>query len=110
MAATAENLAAALDGIHLENRSEARTEVIRIVEYTPFPRAAAQGPRIGFTRDVSPSGMCIGVDDPENVGSLLRVTLRDLDGSPSRPIVKRVVWCQPARDGRHWLGLEQLAS
>ena len=90
-------------------RSHARNENVRIVEYAPFPRLAPdQHPRIGFTRDLSDGGMCIGVDDPEPVGALLRVTLLGVDGCPGRHCVERVVWCSRARDGRHWLGLERL--
>jgi hypothetical protein len=92
-------------------RREPRRDTVRIVEYTRFPRVgASRGPRLGFTRDLSPSGMCIGADEPEAIGSLLRVTLRNVDGRPSRPCVDRVVWCSPARDGRHWIGIERLAE
>ena len=90
-------------------RREARRDAVRIVEYTRFPRIdAAAGPRFAFTRDSSASGMCIGCDEPESVGSLLRLAVRDLDGLPSRPELGRVVWCEPAGDGRFWLGLEHL--
>ena len=58
-------------------RREARTDVVRIVEYTRFPRAGEDvAPRLAFTRDLSPSGMCIGTDEPERAGTLLRVVLR----------------------------------
>lgn len=90
-------------------RAHERSENVRIVEYTPFPRLAPdQHPRVGFTRDLSEGGMCIGVDDPEPVGALLRISLLGVDGCPGRPCVDRVVWCTQARDGRHWLGLERL--
>ena len=92
-------------------RREAREEAVRIVEYTPFPRRSGlERPRVGFTRDFSPSGMCLGVDARENVGSLLRVTLRDVDGSTSRTAIERVVWCTEERDGRFWIGLELLGD
>ncbi len=91
------------------SRRYTRDENVRIVEYTPFPRLAPdQHPRIGFTRDLSDGGMCIGVDDPEPIGALLRVTLLGVDGCPGRHCVERVVWRSQARDGRHWLGLERL--
>ena len=84
---------------------------MRLVEYTRFPRVGPdRGPRIGFTRDLSSSGMCIGTDEPETVGALLRVAIRDLDGRPSRPCIERVVWCSPAGGGRHWIGLERLTD
>lgn len=92
-------------------RREARRDTVRIVEYTRFPRVGPDpGPRIGFTRDLSASGMCIGTDEAEAVGTLLRVSIRDLDGRPSRPCIERVVWCRHARGGRHWIGLKRLTD
>jgi len=44
------------------------------------------------------------------VGALLRVVLRANDGHAGRPCIDRVVWCQPASDGRWWIGLERVAS
>jgi len=89
-------------------RREEREEIVRVVEYTPFPRQTSDPQvRLGFTRDISPHGMCLGVDAPEPVGSLLRVTVRASDGRPSRESVERVVWCEAERDGRFWIGLEQ---
>ena len=110
-----ENLALAFDALTRSYqspfRSEPRRDEVRIVEYTPFPRVAAgETPRIGFTRDVSGSGMCIGSDQPEAVGTLLRVVVRGTDGRPERPCVERVVWCRPASDGRHWIGLERVGA
>lgn len=90
-------------------RRDARRDAVRIVEYTRFPRIdAAAGPRFAFSRDTSASGMCIGCDQPESVGSLLRLAVRNLDGLPSSPALGRVVWCEPAGDGRFWLGLERV--
>lgn len=113
MAVSADQLAVALDTFAPETprRREVRTEVVRIVEYTRFPRVGSEAaPRLGFTRDVSPAGMCIGADDAEPVGSLLRTTVRELDGRPGRPAVDRVAWCSQARDGRWWIGLEHLTD
>jgi hypothetical protein len=110
-----ENLAIAFDALTRSYRSPFRSEPRRdevcIVEYTPFPRVAAiQAPRIGFTRDISDSGMCIGSDHAETVGSLLRIVARGADGRPERPRVERVVWCRATRDGRHWIGLERVSA
>jgi hypothetical protein len=110
-----ENLALAFDAISRTYRSpfrsEARRDEIRIVEYTPFPRVGSgKGQQIAFTRDISEAGMCIGSDRPEPVGSVLRVVLRGADGRPDPPCIERVVWCQPAGDGRHWIGLERIIS
>ena len=109
------NLALAFDAITRSYRSpfrsEPRRDEVRIVEYTPFPRVgASEGARIAFTRDVSQSGLCIGSDRPEPVGSLLRVVVRGTDGRPDPACIERVVWCQPAGDGRHWIGLERITS
>jgi hypothetical protein len=112
MAINAEQLADALDDLGpVCPRREPREQTVRVVEYTRFPRAGDDAlPRFGFTRDISVSGMCIGADEPEPVGALLRVTMRDLDGQPRKPSVERVAWCSRARDGRHWIGLERLAD
>ena len=89
-----------------ETRRGPRVEVVRHVEYYPYPRARSdQGLRIGFTRDVSPSGLCVRVDTPERVGSLLRVTLREVDGRPMLESIARIVWSAPSIDGGLWLGL-----
>ena len=93
------------------DRREEREELVRVMEYTHFPRLTHdQVPRIGFTRDVSASGACIGVDSAESVDSLLRVVLRDVDGKAMRLAVARVAWTSRARDGRYWLGLEIVSA
>ena len=92
-------------------RREPRQEVVRHVDYCPFPRARSdQSLRLGFTRDLSPSGMCIRVDTPERVGSLLRVTLREVDGQPRLESIARIAWSSPTIDGAHWVGLSLLRS
>lgn len=92
-------------------RREPRMDVVRIVEYTHFPRTDSNAPpRTAFTRDVSASGMCIGADEPEATDAMLRVTLRGVDGNPSITVVDRVVWCSPTQDGRWWIGLESLTD
>ncbi len=92
-------------------RREVRVDEVRSAEYTPFPRTRAdQTPRRGFTRDVSPLGMCLGVDAPEQIGALLRIEVRKLDGQSIGATIGRVVWCKPTRDGRHWIGLDLLCE
>jgi hypothetical protein len=81
-------------------RRETRTAEVRLVEFSAFPRAsAAQGKAAGFTRDLSTSGMCLEVDQPQGVGSLLRITLRSIDGRPTLESIARVVWCEPDVSG-----------
>jgi hypothetical protein len=95
----------------VDTRREQREPVVRHVEYCPFPRARADHClRIGFTRDISPSGMCLRVDTPERVGSLLRVILREVDGQPSLESIARIAWSRPAIDGGLWIGLSLVES
>jgi hypothetical protein len=87
-------------------RREARDRVVRMVEFTPFPRVASDlEKRVAFTRDESRSGMCLGTDSPEAVGDLLRVVVRGVDGQPTLDCLARVVWCAPRPEGRYWMGL-----
>lgn len=88
-------------------RREERVAVVRSVEYTPFPRVSAQQRgRMGFTRDVSPSGLCLRVEAPERSGALLRIAVRGVDGRPARVAIARVVWISPTVDGAFWAGLQ----
>jgi hypothetical protein len=68
---SADQLAFTLDALRPGPiRREPRKDTVRIVEYTRFPRVGPDpGPRIGFTRDLSTSGMCIGTDEAEIVGA-----------------------------------------
>ena len=84
------------------NRSTARTDAAT--------RTGARPLRMGFTRDLSDSGMCLGLDEISPVGSLLQVTLQDLEGSPRRQAVGRVVWSRHDTDSRFWHGLELLGN
>ncbi len=82
---------------------------MRRVEYSPFPRVAAnQCERTGFTRDVSPSGLCLRADAAEPTGSLLRLVVRDVDGRPTLETLARVAWRRAEPDGAWWLGLALL--
>ena len=92
-------------------RREQRIDEVRSAEYTPFPRTRAdQTSRRGFSRDVSPLGMCLGVDVPETIGVLLRIEVKRLDGQSIGATIGRVVWCEPTRDGRYWIGLDLLCE
>ncbi len=91
------------------SRRERREDLVRRVEYSPFPRVeAGQRERTGFTRDVSPSGLCLRADTAEPTGSLLRLVVRDVDGRPTLESLARVAWQRPTQDGRWWLGLALL--
>ena len=92
-------------------RGQEREETVRIVEYSRFPRVAPlQNLRVGFTRDLCAAGMCLGVDECEPVGSLLRLSVRDVAGQCADAFIGRVVWTAVGRDGRFWLGLELLTE
>jgi hypothetical protein len=92
-------------------RREARQIVVRQVVYCGFPRAAAdQRPRLGLTRDVSSSGMCLRAETPEPVGALLRVIVRAVDGGTEHEAIARVAWTWPAEEGGHWMGLAMVEA
>jgi hypothetical protein len=111
MAAATEPIVVTMASGAVGVRSEERQETIRIVEYSRFPRAAPQqNLRIGFTRDLCAAGMCLGVDECEPVGSLLRLCVRDVDGRRANTFIGRVVWTREERDRRFWLGLELLTE
>jgi len=91
-------------------RREVRLDVVRRVDYAPYPRArTSQCERVGFTRDFSASGMCLRLDAPEPVGSLLRLTQSEIDGRTTQESIARVVWSAPTVDGGWWVGLSLLA-
>jgi len=93
------------DGFDPE-RFEKREQVVRIVEYSAYPRQRREDKRlVGFTRDESKSGMCILVRERERAGDLLRVAVRSIDGGATREALARVVWCDGRSDGRYWVGL-----
>jgi len=93
----------------LPPRAEKREKVVRIVEYSHYPRIARDQRRhVGFTRDESRSGLCVVASDREEEGTLLRVALRGVDGGPSLDALAHVVWCQARQDGRYTMGLALL--
>jgi len=103
-------------GLRVESRMELREETVRRVEYTTFPRVGANTlTRVGFTRNVSASGMALGVDEVLPVGSLVRVVVQAVDGRPDFDAVARVAWCRTDRERSAgspggWLGLVLVAE
>ena len=88
-----------------------RERVMRMVEYSPFPRVSPDPEtRCGFTRDLSSSGMCLGTDHAEPVGAVLRAVVCGVDGRPTLECLARVVWRRRRVDGRWWLGLERVSE
>lgn len=100
----------------LESRRELRERTVRRVEYAPFPRVGSDTrQRVGFTRDASASGMGLGVEEPQAVGSLLRVMVQKVDGRPDFDAVARVAWCREETEPgpgapAMWLGLVLVAE
>ena len=92
-------------------RVEKREPVVRVVEYSRYPRAAREERRqVGFTRNQSRSGLCIVASEPEEEGTLLRVALRTVDGGATLDALAHVAWCEAREDGRYWIGLALLEA
>ncbi len=92
-------------------RREPREDLVRRVEYCRFPRVRAdQRLRIGATRDLSASGLCLRAEEAEPVGALLRIALCALDGHAGPEAIARVAWTAPVGDGSHWVGLAVVAA
>jgi hypothetical protein len=90
-------------------RAHARRKGLRLVEYSSFPRVDIDaGLQDGLALNESDSGTCIAVASKLEIGSLLRVTIRSIDGQSSRDAVARVVWCRDTEEGRIRAGLEVL--
>jgi hypothetical protein len=94
-----------------ERRRDPRSEAVRLVEYTRFPRGGCDAAwRCAFTRNISPGGFCLVAGRGEREGELLRIVVLDVDGRPTQDAVARVVWCTELGDGRHRIGLERVAG
>jgi hypothetical protein len=90
-------------------RTEKRQPVVRIVEYSRYPRTTRGDQRlVAFTRDESKSGLCITTKHSERKGTLLRVSVRNVDGRSSLEALAEVVWCGARGDGSFWIGLSLL--
>ena len=92
------------------DRRERREEIVRLVEVVPRSSSPDRRPGVGFTRNVSASGLCLEMDEAQPVGSLLRLTLRGLDDEPWHSGLARVVWCRADRAQRYCLGLKLLEA
>lgn len=95
----------------LTPRAEARRPVVRSLEYSHYPRKAAQESRFqGLSRDESPTGLCAVVDQPEARGSLVQVGVHDFDGNFCLEALALVAWCRARPDGHYAMGLNFLAN
>lgn len=90
-------------------RAWKRSSVVRIVEYSPYPRStASEHAAIGFTANESRGGLCMLTREIQPVGQALRLTVREVDGRTRLEAIARVVWCNPAAGDRVALGIELL--
>ncbi len=90
-------------------RAWKRSSVVRMVEYSPYPRRdASEHCAVGFTANESRGGLCVLTREAHDVGQALRVTVREVDGRARLEAVARVVWCNPEAGDRVALGLELL--
>ena len=92
-------------------RQEPRRELLRIVEYAPFPRTrGGERERRGSTRNLSSSGLCLQAESAEPVGSLLRVAVCRVDGRPALQALVRVAWSRSEAHGGCRMGLALVAG
>ena len=91
------------------DRTSTRDDALRLVEFAPYPRVSLdQRPQVGLALNRSESGLCIATTEPGEIGSLLRIIVRGVDGRPVRDVLARVVWCNAEEDGRHRMGIALL--
>lgn len=59
------------------------------------------------SRDVSPLGLCLALDEPLASGSILALNVHLVEERERFEAVARVVWCRPAQgEARHLVGLQ----
>lgn len=101
--------AAALRELDPDHRTEPRDRSVHLVEYSPYPRRRLRETAgIGFTQDCSATGLGLDLTEPLRAGELLRVTLRDIDGTSAMEGLARVVWCRLGDVARYRAGLRLL--
>lgn len=91
------------------SREEARDTLVQVVEYSRYPRhSIGEMRRVAYTQDRSSTGL--GLDLPEAVepGELLQIAVRQIDGQITVRGLARVVWCEPAEQGRARAGVAML--
>ena len=99
-----------LEGAQYHRRAS-RARAVQVAEYAPYPRVSSdQRSRVAFTVDQSERGMCLNAEAAEELGTLLRIVLRGVDGRPTLDALARVVWLLPRDDGRFHMGLSVVAE
>ena len=90
-----------------DRRNAKREAVVRIVEFSPYPRRLSSEHReVGFTCNESKSGLCVLAKEAQPVGQPLRLSVREVDGNSRLEAIARVVWCNERAGDRVALGLE----
>ena len=91
----------------LPARGEPDPAVVRIAQYTGYPRVSKdQRPRTAIARRHTSSALSLVALEREEIGALLRLRVNDLCGPPTREMLARVVSCSERDDGRFELRVE----
>lgn len=92
-------------------RASKRHPVVRIVEYSPYPRRRSDEERqVGFTSNESDGGICLMAPASQPLGRTLRLSVREVDGRTRVEAIARVVWCRDGVGDRYAMGLEFLET
>ncbi len=92
-------------------RADKRERSVHVVEFSQYPRMdAGQRTHVGYTRDTSRGGMCFGAKAAHEVGDLIRITVRGVDGTAEFDGLARVAWCERRPDHDFWIGVAKLAD
>jgi len=90
-----------------DRRNAKRDAIVRIVEFSPYPRRLSSEHReVGFTCNESKSGLCVLAKEAPPVGQPLRLSVREVDGRSRLEAIARVVWCNERAGDRMAFGLE----
>lgn len=90
-----------------DRRNAKREPVVRIIEFSPYPRRLSSEHReVGFTCNESKSGLCVLAKESQPVGQPLRLSVREVDGRSRLEAIARVVWCNERAGDRVAFGLE----
>jgi hypothetical protein len=95
------------EGRYEDRRGSKREPVVRVVEFSPYPRRLSSERReIGFTANESQGGLCVMAKQGMRVGQPLRMSVREIDGRSRLEAIARVVWCNERAGERVAFGVE----
>ena len=95
------------EGRYADRRGSKREPVVRIVEFSPYPRRLSSERReVGFTANESRGGLCVLAKQAIPVGQPLRLSVREIDGRSRLEAIARVVWCNDRAGERVAFGVE----